>query len=288
MNALIIAVWVIFVWQPVQKQQLEPKPTTQQAQQPPSPSVTPAPITPAPIQAEPKSARQQDSSNSKSGDPLCDRLADAFISNWPVVVVGLLGIVVAWWTLEDIKKQTLNTAHAVAAIDKHANAALLNAKAAINAERPWMLIEYEWRKTEGLEGIGFYAVNKGETPAEIIEAYFEREILACIPDNLPTPPRYKSPIFIPKRGDNLIVKGETWDLNPVPIHAESWIDNSMKRDAVESAREFVYFYGVIIYRDMLHDSTDEAGLHYTRFCFAYDVFLKVLRPTGPQDYRQKK
>jgi hypothetical protein len=41
-------------------------------------------------------------------------------------------------------------------------------------------------------------------------------------------------------------------------------------------------------RDMLHDSSDEAGLHYSRFCFNYNVFIKTLFPSGPQEYRQKK
>jgi hypothetical protein len=196
-------------------------------------------------------------------------------------VLTALLVVVAAGTGWAVWKQTIETR-------KAAEAALLNAKAVINAERPWMLVEYEWQKVEKLEGIGFYAINKGETPAEIVEAYFESQILPYISDNLPVPPNYKSPIFIPRRGDNLIVKEEKWGLNPVPIHPESWIDNCMKRDAVESAREFVYFYGVIVYRDMLHESTAESGLHYTRFCFCYDVFMKALLPTGPQDYRQKK
>jgi hypothetical protein len=198
-------------------------------------------------------------------------------------------------TLMAIAEQTKETAKATKAVRDSiplqkatADAALLNAKAVINAERPWVLVEDQWQKTHGLEGIVFYAINKGDTPAEIVEAYFEREILPYIPDNLPSPPLYKSAILIPKRGDNLLVKGETWELNPVPIHPESWIANSMKRDVVENAREFVYFYGVIVYRDMLHESTDEAGLHYTRFCFVYESFLKVLLPSGPQEYRQKK
>jgi hypothetical protein len=200
-------------------------------------------------------------------------------ANWALVIVGIWAACIAIGTLKQIRAETEHSG-------KLAKAALLHAQAVINAERPWMLVEYEWKNTEGLEGIGFYAINKGETPAEIVEAYFERKILPCIPDKLPIP-QYKSPILIPKRGDNLMVKGERWDLNPVPIHPESWIDNSMKREGVTNAMEFLYFYGVIIYRDMLHESTDEAGSHYTRFCFVYDVFLKTLFPTGPREYRQK-
>ncbi len=202
-------------------------------------------------------------------------------ANWALVIVGIWAARIAIGTLEQIREETKHSGELT-------KTALLHAQAVINTERPWMLVEYEWQKTEGLEGIGFYTINKGETPAEIVEAYFERDILPCIPDKLPIPPQYKSPILIPKRGDNLMVKGERWDLNAVPIHPESWIDNSMKRDAVSNALEFVYSYGVIIYRDMLHESSDNAGLHYTRFCFVYNVFLKTLFPTGPLEYRQKK
>lgn len=205
-----------------------------------------------------------------------------------LVLVGLLQLGALVWQACVFNEHKAKFDELAKAATSNATAALLHAKAIINAERPWMLVEYEYRKTQELEGIGFYAINKGETPAEIVEAHFEQEILPYIPDELPIPPIYRTPIFIPKRGDNLIVNEERWNLNPVPIHPESWIDNSMKRDAVENAREFVYFYGVIVYRDMLHDSSDPSGLHYTRFCFVYDFFVKALLPTGPNDYRQKK
>jgi hypothetical protein len=173
-----------------------------------------------------------------------------------------------------------------AAANRSAEAALLNAQALINVERPWMLIEYEERMDAELKGYSFYAINKGETPAEIVEAYFERDILDCIPDNLPLPPRYRSPIPIPKRGDNFILKDEKWYLN-VAVHIESWLENSMKRDAVMNAREFPYFYGVVVYRDILHEGTDKTGMHYSRWCFVYNPFFKTLIPTGPQEYRNK-
>lgn len=167
-----------------------------------------------------------------------------------------------------------------------AEAALLNAQAVINAERPWMLIDYEDRAIGELKGFSFYAINKGETPAEIVEAYFERDILECIPDDLPLPPRYRSPIPIPKRGDNFILKDEKWYLN-VAVDVESWIDNSMKREAVMNSREFPYFYGVVIYRDILHDGTDKTVTHHSRWCFVYNPFFKALIPSGPREYRSK-
>jgi hypothetical protein len=51
-----------------------------------------------------------------SSESLCDRLAEAFISNWPLVVVGLIGIFVAWLTLRDIHTQAEETAKATRAM----------------------------------------------------------------------------------------------------------------------------------------------------------------------------
>jgi hypothetical protein len=270
-----------------------------------------------------KSDRKQDGRTEKP-ETAFDRLF--MPENWPniaLVLVGIGGIVVAGLTLKAIDKQigemrrqvdasmlqlrTMNEQLseisqqttslqeyvtetkkiAQTSVDS-ARAALLNAQAVINAERPWILVEYEWAEIEGLEGVRFYAVNKGKTPGEMIEAYFEKVILPIIPDTLPLPPQYKSPILIPRRGDNLILTDEIWEFTPVPIHIESWIANEAKRDEVKNATEFAYFYGVIRYRDMLHMPDDENGMHYTRFCFTYNPFLGgTISPTGPSEYRQK-
>lgn len=232
-------------------------------------------------QNPPSSVNQKTSSEQQSPKSPLPPWTDPFWPNWALVIITGIAAAIALGTLKDIKKQTVNA-------KKSADAALLNAKAVINAERPWLLVECEWRKVDKLEGYVFYAINKGKAPAEVIEAHFKPEIIDCIPDDLPLPPpALNAPIQIPRRGDNLIVQSETWEFTPAPIHPESWIDNWMKREDVMNVVAFPYFFGEIVYRDLLRPPSDNEGLHRTRCCFVYDAFLKTIRPTGPSEYREK-
>ena len=157
----MIAALVLSVWHVIQKQQLKPKPATQQSQQLPSPSV-PAP---APVPSKPESAPQQNGSSGKSSESLCDRLADAFISNWPLVGIGLIGIFVAWLTLKDIHSQaketakaTQATALAAQATQKSAEAAEKSVKLQEAALRQWLDIE-NWKAIPWMREGGTLSLN---------------------------------------------------------------------------------------------------------------------------------
>jgi len=195
------------------------------------------------------------------------------------VLTGLL-VFVAAGTGCVIWKQTIETR-------KAAEAALLNTQAVINTERAWIVVEFEYWKIEGLEGLLFQAINRGGTPADIVEAYFDHEFFPVIPDNLPLPPPYKNPIRIPPRGDNMLVTGEKWPLNAAPIHLEDMISNCGKTDAIVTAREILCLFGEIRYRDVLRGKDDKEGLHHTRFCFVYVPIFGMLLPSGPAEYREK-
>lgn len=205
-----------------------------------------------------------------------------------LVAVGIATAVFIWWQAFETRRSVRAIRDSIPYQEKTATAALLNAQAVVNAERPWILIEVYWKEGVSgpeptLSGWVFQAVNKGQTPADIVSLYFEREFVGK-PDDLPLPPKYRSPIIV--TGDNLMVRDEKWTLSS-PIHAESWIDNRGKRDVVMDAKEFPVFYGQVIYRDTLREKTDPAGEHHTRFCFAYNAFMKNIIPSGPQEYRTK-
>jgi hypothetical protein len=80
----------------------------------------------------------------------------AVLANYLLVVAGIGGIIVASLTLRKIERQTK-------AGEDAANAALLNAQALINAERPWLVVE-----ASGFPYITLKMVNKGRTPAQLI------------------------------------------------------------------------------------------------------------------------
>jgi hypothetical protein len=65
---------------------------------------------------------------------------------------------------EIIEGQTAVLRASLAAAEKSAGAALLNAQAVINSERPWLVVE-----AEGYPEISFKMTNKGKTPAQLIQ-----------------------------------------------------------------------------------------------------------------------
>jgi hypothetical protein len=202
-----------------------------------------------------------------AGQPLCERLFDALVISWPLVLVGILGILAALWTLKDTKKA--------------ANAALLNAQAVINSERPWLLVTVE----SNPEGEFFFRItNKGRTPASIVSGHREMEFVVGNPSNLSRQPSYSSPMYDPP--SDFLVANEKWDDHP-SFNPESVIDRDGKREAVMRSEEFLCFYGQVTYRDSLAEPKSGFGQHYTRWFYRYDPRRKLLMMDGPQEYRRK-
>lgn len=74
---------------------------------------------------------------------------------------------------------------------KSADAALLNAKALINAERPWVMVHI--KKTTGERGRATFqikAFNYGKSPAHIVDVRGPKIEFYESPDDLPIPPDY--------------------------------------------------------------------------------------------------
>ena len=132
---------------------------------------------------------------------LCRALAPENFANNLLVLVGAVGIVVAIKSLgridaqivemrrqlgamqeqiTEMSKQTTVLEKSVEIGQKSADAALLNAKAVINSERPWMMIEVSRPdNTPEFGTLTFTAQNRGRTPAEVTYyscAFFNHEI----------------------------------------------------------------------------------------------------------------
>ena len=207
------------------------------------------------------------------------RLSDpANVISIGTLIAIIVGTVVAGRTLKDIKKQTKNSETA-------ANAALLNAQAVINSERPWIVITViPDPEQKGL--FRFRATNKGRTPANIVVAgcYCEVEFFPRGPiDGPPAEPIYKSSIIDPP--ENLIVSDEAFNINH-GVNPESVIDSNSKRQAVTEPREWLCVYGQIAYRDVFTEPSGEP--HHTRWFYSYNVDKKQMKPSGPNAYSEKK
>ena len=88
-------------------------------------------------------------------------------ANMMLAVVGYVGIMVALQVMRKIERQTVSSEAAAAAAALGAEAALLNAQAIHDSQRPWLLITVEPSpKIE--DTFSIMATNRGRTPATIV------------------------------------------------------------------------------------------------------------------------
>jgi hypothetical protein len=287
MKTLVIAALMFFLWQPVQEQQQKPKPDSKQGQQLPSPSVPAA----TPIPSKPETTPQQNSSSGQPSESLCDRLADALISNWPLVGIGLLAIVVAWLTLRDIHTQAEATANATQAMrdsiplqEKAANAASLNALAAkqaveivISRERcrisikPWGRLHLPYRSDTANHDPIFHAAEPQGANYDIhfygLTAGYISEAVAgaCLSDSEDVPQVPPSLMRdLPKR----VLATEQKELARTArlLPRFETIDDVI--DVVEG-RKFVHCWGFIRYRDAFYDAFHQERITSFRWVWKF-------------------
>lgn len=206
-------------------------------------------------------ATEKDVSQSDHGDVLRKRFVDALIASWPLVVIGIPGILAALRTLNAIKRQT---------------------EILIDSERAWILadpgiinddFEPDASRVEFFE-LAPPLKNYGKTPARIVEF----AINACqvsTPDKLPPEPEYRNTqtvdIMLPP------------DLPIQPLHI--MIEQSDFIN-IRQGNPTLYVYGFIKYVDFGGEPRE------SRFCFVYYVpsgFTSVKRgfyipPDAPLTY----
>lgn len=209
-------------------------------------------------------------------------------------------------TLLAIAEQTSATSRAAQATEdmttpavNSASAALLNAQAVVNSERPWLFIHFnmgQLRVDEKLETNSFYLTvsfkNWGKTPAEII--HFEQHP-DCVDntDDLPFPPEYEMEghVWVHTR---ILPSGETWH-NPGESYFSS-LHNLLPdqwEDIKASRKRFVY-WGRLRYRDLIEQPTSihelrgkELGtVHETCFCYFWSPSLNDMLICGRWGYNK--
>lgn len=203
-------------------------------------------------------------------DPLADCLYHWYLL---ATIIGVGGGIVG---LIFLIVQTMAT-------KKAANAALLNAQAVINAERPWITITVEQSQSDSQVFI-FVATIKGRTPARIITGDATHEFIADV-FKLKSPPVYDSPILEPP--ETLLVDKETFNIYPVGVNPVSIIEQRKMTSLIDGANLFVVFYGRLVYEDMFPKDGRGYEPHETRWCYVYSIGDKRLKPTGPEEYRRK-
>jgi hypothetical protein len=169
------------------------------------------------------------------------------ITTWAIIATG---VVIGW--------QSFQT-------KKAAQAALLNAQAVINSERPWIMVTVE-EVVGPSGGFNLYMTNKGRTPAMVTGAYIGCVVvkdLSALPNKAPYGPGSMAK-------DRIVLAGEK-----LPI---TWFDGSTLKKIVGKGFPSapwdgdIFVFGKVAYRDLLSPSSRSA--HETRWIGLYQL------PTG--------
>lgn len=207
--------------------------------------------------------------------------------NWALVIVGIGAIAAAIRTLKVIRRQAASmrrqtkyiarqalsmrrqTTHlknaviesrkAARATRDNAKAALLNAQAVINAERPWLLVDIRMSKSDPDMYI-LFAINKGKTPAEMQEGHYTCEARPVTGEEFIPPDDFVAPFFRPIQ--TLTVAEDTFEIGR--IKPSSFPKSTYPPTAV-------FAYGRILYWDTFTDRTQtDAKPHVTQWCLTFD------------------
>ncbi len=195
-------------------------------------------------------------------------------------------------TLLAIAEQARETAKATQAVRDSiplqrdaANAALLNAEAVINAERPWVVVFYHsWK--DGT--FGFSAANKGRTPANIISFAVGYTCLSNA-KQLPPEPEYGPEIF---PTTNLLMPSESEWGTELALMSRDDCQSKMEkcRDLRDTAVQFPQsgeklpiFYFRIKYSVVIADKANTV-FGETRACYSVSPYDGSMSHCGGEAY----
>jgi hypothetical protein len=219
-----------------------------------------------------------------------------------VAVLQLIAMVlqyIAMYRQADYMRRGLRIAiRSARSAQRAASAALLNARAVINAERPWMLIQINTNESATDENgihlhLGFSVSfrNYGKTPSEIVA--FENDINALRDiSDLPSPPEYK----IEGMGmthTRIVPPGELWrDPGQSSFYAESsGLLHSQWEEVLKNRLRLVY-WGRLQYRDLIeqpqtiHELENIGTIHQTCFCYFWSPSGNEFLAWGPLGYNK--
>jgi hypothetical protein len=206
-----------------------------------------------------------------------------WLFNLLLVCVGGFQVYLLWKTLTAVqrqgnlmKRQADKLDESVAIADKAANAALLNAQAAVAAARPWVSFFGEYNA-----GIfTFKAANLGNTPADVV-SYSSGMMLVDRVENLPIPPNYGQ-----DRTPSLALLTPTQMSDGPNITVETYDTNCIA--APDPKKQVLAFFFRVIYKNPLSNTNNPLiPQHESRMCFWYDKKgSRFPQAGGPQEYNR--
>jgi hypothetical protein len=179
----------------------------------------------------------------------------------------------------DIMRQQTNIAEESAKATKDAAAAaLLNAQAVLDTERPWFVASIEKRSEDSTDW-RVRITNKGRTPGHLSHISAEH-CLASDPEALPLPPKYNGTAWIPESrffaaGDAFTVR--EWN--------HQWFNPEVIWENIRNSEtELFVVYGRVRYKDTFTGGTTSEITHETRWSYLYRPMLGDFVPCGPAEY----
>jgi hypothetical protein len=190
----------------------------------------------------------------------------AWAANLVLVILGYVGVMMALSILKKIERQTGYAEAAIEVATSSAHAALLNARAVIQAERPWILITVE--PSRSIENsFTVMATNRGRTPARIVET-IERYKIAIDEKRLPGTPEYRNEKSNTPFAPIILLPDE---FTPIKSFCREDVkglcDSEERFKRIETWEEKVFLYGKVLYRDLI--ATPENEVHETNWCCWY-------------------
>jgi len=215
--------------------------------------------------------------------PLQDRIL--WGANVLLALLGYAGIVLAVSTLKKIERQTKYGETAALAAQEAAEAALIQAKAIVHAERPWILIHVAPSPTVE-NGFTVIATNRGRGPARVLSTADELRIardetqLPGIPEFGPVDPEVPPVSMILLPGEFAPIKAFCRD----DVKTVSRTEDGLRR--IENWEERIFLYGKVMYKDLM--APPEDAPHETSWCCRYIHGRQKsgLVMAGTQEYNQ--
>ena len=183
-----------------------------------------------------------------------------------LAIVGWGGILLALSLLKKIDRQTGYAETAAEAAAMSAQAALLNAKALIHSERPWVLMTVEPSRSAE-NSFSVMATNRGRTPARII-ATMSGSKVTIDEKHLPRTPEYREQKTDAPSSPIILLPGESTPIKPFcRDDVRGLCDSEERFRRIETWEEKVFIYGKVTYRDLI--APEDSQEHETNWCCWY-------------------
>ena len=183
-----------------------------------------------------------------------------------LAIVGYAGVMLSVSLLKKIERNTAAAVQASTAAAETAQAALLHAKALLNAERPWVLVTAE--PVPGLESnYEIKATNGGRSPARITEA-LDQTVFVTDEAKLPNPIVYTKPPAGERFVPIILLPGESSTLMRISRDdARALCGTDDKFLLVESWKQRLFLCGKITYSDLI--APEGKQVHESNWCCWY-------------------